>query len=132
MEIILQICSVQEAELIRNIGLFLGPPKGFQSCLNLSSATCSFVFGDKGIPFLKVLLFAVVQVDCQLLIEFRHLFAQVPAAAVDHQIVGSVRGPVHFDEVISAAQRAKTPFQPFAVLFKIAGCIKKNAYFVSK
>ena len=59
----------------------------------------------------KIFVFAAQQINREPLINFRDLLTEIATARVDDQIKISVSRAINFDEVISAAERADTPFQ---------------------
>ena len=116
MKIILQKASIEIAQILRHGGLPLLPGNGLQSALDFLFPILLLIGAYNLVPLQKIGLLALVQIHRQLLIQLRHLLAQIPAPGVDHQIFDPVPGLVHFDEMVSAPQCSKTALQPFRIL----------------
>ena len=107
MEIVFQVFSIDVTQIRRNRRL-LRLPFLFhllQDLLDLFSSPLFLVGSDQFVSFLEVFFFSQIQIHSQALIIFRHLFSQVAASGVDHQILGPVGRFIDLDEVVAAAQR---------------------------
>ena len=78
MQIVIEICAVQVAKVVRYICILLLPPESLECSLDLLLATCDLVLLDDLITLCEVLFLAVIQVDGQLLIELCDLLSKVP------------------------------------------------------
>ena len=57
-----------------------------------------------------------IQLNGHALINFRYLFAQVPASRMDDEIVVAIMGFIHFNEMIPAAQGTDAAGNPGQLL----------------
>ena len=115
VQIILKITAVQIAQILWDQQFPIIPVQLLQRLLDLLPTASCLVLGDQRVFLDEILLFALVQIDGQVLIMLRHLLAQISAAGVDHQIVGTVRCPVHLDEMVTATQSPQATLQSFGI-----------------
>ena len=77
MQIVIEICAVQVAKVVRYVSILLLPLESLECSLDLLLSSCSLVLFDDLIPLCKVLFLAVIQVDSQLLVELCDLLAEI-------------------------------------------------------
>ena len=76
-KIVLQILTVDEAQVLGDRGFVAAPVELLQSLLNLRPASGSFVLSDQGVTPCEILLLAFVQVYGEALVILSHLLAKV-------------------------------------------------------
>ena len=112
MQVVLQVLTLQMAQTVGSALMVQPRPQRIQFLLNLLMASLRLQPGNQGRGGFNIIFLTFRNINRQLLVVLTDLLAEIPAAGMDNQPIGSVFGTVDLDEVIPSAQRPQRILQP--------------------
>ena len=118
VQVLRQIFPVNKAQIVRRLRMLLPeiPVQFLNRFLNFTAPPSRLVLADNFFLRLEHFLLAYRQIYRHFLVNFRDLLAQIPAAAVNHQIKSPVARAVNLYEMVAAAQSANAPLNAPRIL----------------
>ena len=118
VQVVREVAAVEEGEVGGNLRLLCleSTVQLLECLLQFAAPPLRLVAADEFVTRTEQFVLTVREVNCDVLVVFGDLLAEIAAAGVDDEVVRAVRAAVNLDEVIAAAECAKAACDALRIL----------------